>query len=172
LRGAPADCVERFRQESRLLRVPAGRHLFDEQAACNAFPKCRRGRIRVSKLGPGGREITLYRVTPGESCVLTSGCLPGDMPYTATGIAETDIVLLAMFFVLEANARWLGLIGLVPSLRIDWRQYLPRQAVMTQSGPAPWSRAFPRLRKKGVTHYATEKSKRPRYLTGPFLVVT
>ncbi len=44
------------------------------------------------------------------------------MPYTATGIAETDIVLLAMFFVLEANARWLGLIGLVPPVTafIGW----------------------------------------------------
>ena len=96
LRGAPADCVERIRQESPLLRVAAGTHLFDEQSACKAFPIVLEGAIRVSKLGPDGREITLYRVTPGESCVLTSGCLLGGMPYTATGIAETDVVLVGL----------------------------------------------------------------------------
>ena len=47
-------------------------------------------RIRsVYEIDLDGREITLYRVTPGESCVLTSGCLLSGMPYTATGIAET-----------------------------------------------------------------------------------
>jgi CRP/FNR family transcriptional regulator len=96
LHGAPADCLERIRQESRLLRVPAGTHLFDEQAACEAFPIVLEGAIRVSKLGPDGREITLYRVMPGESCVLTSGCLLGGMPYTATGVAETDVVLVGL----------------------------------------------------------------------------
>ncbi|MGD2140282.1 MAG: Crp/Fnr family transcriptional regulator [Burkholderiales bacterium] len=96
LRGAPADCVERIRRESPLLRVVAGTHLFDEQSACNAFPIVLEGAIRVSKLGPDGREITLYRVMSGESCVLTSGCLLGGMPYTATGIAETDVVLVGL----------------------------------------------------------------------------
>lgn len=96
LRGAPADCFERILQESPLLRVAAGTHLFDEQAACNAFPIVLEGAIRVSKLAPDGREITLYRVTPGESCVLTSGCLLGGMPYTATGIAETDVMLVGL----------------------------------------------------------------------------
>jgi len=96
LRGAPDDCLDRLRRESALLRVPAGTHLFDEQSACSAFPIVLGGAIRVSKLGPDGREITLYRVTPGESCVLTSGCLLGGMPYTATGMAETDVTLISM----------------------------------------------------------------------------
>ena len=96
LNGAPADCVERVLAEGRLVRVPAGTHLFDEHGGCEAFPIVLEGAIRVSKLGPDGREITLYRVTPGESCVLTSGCLLGGIPYTATGVAETDVVMVGL----------------------------------------------------------------------------
>ncbi len=54
------------------------------------------GAIRVSKISDQGREILLYRVTPGESCVLTSGCLLGHIDYAATGIAETAVTLVAV----------------------------------------------------------------------------
>jgi CRP/FNR family transcriptional regulator len=96
LRDAPADCLERLRSESNLVRIPAGTHLFDEHASCSAFPIVLDGVVRISKLGPEGREITLYRVSPGESCVLTSGCLLSGVPYNAAGIAETDVTLLAL----------------------------------------------------------------------------
>ena len=79
-----------------LLHAPAGTHLFDEQARCSAFPLVLEGAIRVSKISPQGREILLYRVTPGESCVLSSGCLLGACEYTATGIAEAPVTLIAM----------------------------------------------------------------------------
>lgn len=96
LRDAPADCMQRLRNEGSLIRVPAGTHLFDEHASCSAFPIVLDGVIRISKLGPEGREITLYRVSTGESCVLTSGCLLSGVRYNATGIAETDVTLLAL----------------------------------------------------------------------------
>ena len=96
LRNAPAGCMERLERETVLLRVPAGTRLFDEQAACTAFPIVLDGAIRVSKLGPDGREITLYRVTPGESCVLTSGCLLGGTPYSASRIAESEVTMIGM----------------------------------------------------------------------------
>ncbi len=96
LRGAPPDCIERLRRETQLLRVPAGTRLFDEQARCTAFPLLLEGAIRVSKISAQGREILLYRVAPGESCVLTSGCLLGHLDYTATGIAESAATLIAI----------------------------------------------------------------------------
>jgi CRP/FNR family transcriptional regulator len=96
LRDAPADCLERLRRESQLLQAPAGTRLFDEKARCSAFPLVLEGAIRVSKISDQGREILLYRVTPGESCVLTSGCLLGHIDYAATGIAETAVTLVAV----------------------------------------------------------------------------
>lgn len=96
LRDAPADCLERLHRESQLLQAPAGTRLFDEKARCSTFPLVLEGAIRVSKISDQGREILLYRVTPGESCVLTSGCLLGHIDYAATGIAETAVTLVAV----------------------------------------------------------------------------
>jgi len=96
LRDAPEDCIAGLRTDSQLLHAPAGTRLFDEQARCSAFPLLLEGLIRVSKISPQGREILLYRVAPGESCVLSSSCLLGRSDYTATGIAETAVTLIAV----------------------------------------------------------------------------
>lgn len=49
------------------------------------------GTVRVQQLSEAGREIVLYRVHSGESCVLTTACLMAFEDYSAEGIAETDI---------------------------------------------------------------------------------
>lgn len=49
------------------------------------------GTVRVQQLSEAGREIVLYRVRAGESCVLTAACLLAFEDYSAEGIAETDI---------------------------------------------------------------------------------
>jgi CRP/FNR family transcriptional regulator len=48
----------------------------------------------VTKTSPSGREIVLYRVSPGEACILSGGCLLSDTDYAANGTAETDVTLL------------------------------------------------------------------------------
>ena len=54
------------------------------------------GAIRFSKAAPNGRELQLYRVLPGESCVITSGCLLGHAAYNARGTAESDLQLVTL----------------------------------------------------------------------------
>ena len=54
------------------------------------------GSIKVVKNTPSGREMLLYRVEPGGSCVITSSCLLGHTSYTARGIAETPLRLLML----------------------------------------------------------------------------
>jgi len=49
------------------------------------------GTVRVQQLSEAGREIVLYRVHAGESCVLTTACLLAFEEYSAEGIAETDV---------------------------------------------------------------------------------
>ena len=53
------------------------------------------GSVRVAKTAPNGREILLYRVDPGQGCILSGGCLLGHSDYTARGVAEQDVTLLA-----------------------------------------------------------------------------
>ncbi len=52
--------------------------------------------MRVQHGSETGREIVLYRVAAGESCVLTTACLMGYEDYPAEAIAETDIRAVAI----------------------------------------------------------------------------
>ena len=54
------------------------------------------GSIRVSKTSANGRELPLYRVTPGETCVISSSCLLGNEDYNARGIAETETEMVML----------------------------------------------------------------------------
>lgn len=85
------------------LRVPAKTMLFEERSPCRGFPLLLEGRVRVAKVASSGREIVLYRVVPGEACILTSSCLLGRRDYSARGTAEGKVVLLALP-VAEFNA--------------------------------------------------------------------
>lgn len=48
------------------------------------------GTVRVQQLSEKGRELVLYRVRAGESCVMTSACMLAFESYSAQGITETD----------------------------------------------------------------------------------
>lgn len=76
--------------------IPEGAELFAERQACRGFPLLVAGSIKVVKSAPAGREMLLYRVEPGGSCVITSSCLLGHTSYTARGIAETPLRLLML----------------------------------------------------------------------------
>jgi CRP/FNR family transcriptional regulator len=60
------------------------------------FPLILAGTIKVVKSSATGREMLLYRVEPGGSCIITSSCLLGHTPYSARGIAETPLSLLVL----------------------------------------------------------------------------
>lgn len=81
---------------SAVMNVPAGAVLFDDKSPCRAFPLLVEGTVRVSKVGASGRELQLYRVVPGEACILTSSCLLGNVAYTARGVAESGLVVVAL----------------------------------------------------------------------------
>lgn len=82
--------------EAREATVPAGAIVFDAGQVCHGFPFVLSGSIRVVKCSENGRELPLYRVSPGESCLITSGCLLGHSDYNARGIAETETTLLLL----------------------------------------------------------------------------
>jgi CRP/FNR family transcriptional regulator len=75
------------------MTVPVGAVLFDERQSCQGFPFVLSGSIRVVKLAANGRELPLYKVLPGESCIITSSCLLGRSDYNARGLAESETSL-------------------------------------------------------------------------------
>jgi len=80
-----------------VLEVPAGTALFRETEACQGFPLVLEGEVRVSRTSTQGRELELYRVVPGEMCLVSSSCLFAGQVFTAQGVTTqaTRLVLLA-----------------------------------------------------------------------------
>lgn len=70
-----------------VLEVPAGTVLFTEQQACMGFPLVLEGEVRVSKRSAEGRTLELYRVGPGDLCLVSSACLFSRSRLTAEGKA-------------------------------------------------------------------------------------
>lgn len=92
----PDAAVDEIVRAAAPRQAPAGTILFEAASPCTGFPMLLEGSVRVVKTAPNGREVQLYRVTPGESCLLSSSCLLGGSAYSATGIAETAVILLAL----------------------------------------------------------------------------
>ncbi len=91
--GLPPERFEALLRELTAMRFPAGAEVFVERQPCQGFPLVVEGRLKVVKLSSNGRELMLYRVQPGGSCIITSSCLLGHTDYNARGIAETDLTL-------------------------------------------------------------------------------
>lgn len=96
LAGLPDAALARLLAPGAAMHIPAGAEIFSERQPCRGFPLILEGCIKVVKLAASGRELVLYRVAPGGSCIITSSCLLGRTDYNARGIAETPLTLLAI----------------------------------------------------------------------------
>lgn len=76
---------------STVIDVPAGTVLFGPGRAPQNLLLLLEGTVRVQQTSESGREVVLYRVNAGDSCVLTTACLLAYEDYSAEGVAETDI---------------------------------------------------------------------------------
>lgn len=47
-------------------------------------------RLTCSRRAPDRHEIELYRIGPGESCIVSTSCLLGDAHYPTRGVALSD----------------------------------------------------------------------------------
>lgn len=76
------------------VQVSAGTMLFDERSPCQGFPLVLTGEVTVFKQSPDGRRLELYRVTPGELCLVSSSCLFSQQALSASGISTRPSTLL------------------------------------------------------------------------------
>jgi CRP/FNR family transcriptional regulator len=90
------DSARALEGASRIADIPAGTILFQDGSECSNYVLVMEGSIRVQKVAENGREIVLYRVESGQSCVLTTNCLIARDDYAAEGIAETAVRALVL----------------------------------------------------------------------------
>lgn len=85
------DVSDILDRKARTANLPKGARIFGPGNPAENLLLLISGTVRVQQLSEAGREIVLYRVHAGESCVLTTACLLAFEEYSAEGIAETDI---------------------------------------------------------------------------------
>ena len=78
----------------RPLQVPEGTVLFSENAPCQGFPLVLEGEVKVSRSSGDGRALELYRVVPGELCLVSSACLFRTQPLSAHGVTTRPSTVL------------------------------------------------------------------------------
>ncbi len=94
------------------MEVPVGTVLFSPGDAVKGYVIVLQGRVSVSLTGASGREMLLYAVTPGQSCIQSTLGLMGGEDYTAEAAADEDSRV-----VLMPKALFLQLLDDSPSFR-------------------------------------------------------
>ncbi|NND37141.1 MAG: Crp/Fnr family transcriptional regulator [Gammaproteobacteria bacterium] len=92
LRPQDDPAVARLMTSAQTVRLDAGSYVFHAGDPCAAFLVLLDGNVRVQITSAGGREVTLYRIGSGGSCILTTSCLLSSEHYPADAITETDVV--------------------------------------------------------------------------------
>lgn len=96
LRRLPDDLRRDLVTGSKIVTVPAGTQVFEPGQSADNLLLLLDGTVRVQQRSDTGREVILYRVNAGESCVLTTACMLAFEDYAADGIAETDVIAVAI----------------------------------------------------------------------------
>lgn len=87
---------ERLAAAGRRVAIPVGTVLFRPGEACDRWLLVLSGSVRVTRTDRAGRTLLLYRVGPGETCILTTTGLIEGVAYDAEAVAETAVEVLAV----------------------------------------------------------------------------
>jgi CRP/FNR family transcriptional regulator len=88
--------IKKLLDEATEVVLPAKTTVFHQGDACSNYILVVAGSVRVMTRAENGREIVLYRLGAGDSCVLTTSCLFGNSRYPAEGITDTEVRALVI----------------------------------------------------------------------------
>jgi len=90
------DLLREFSEQAIFKSLPASTTIFLEGDQCSQLAFVLKGEIRVYKASPAGREITLYEIGAGDSCILNASCLLSNTRYPANAfsLVDTEVLLL------------------------------------------------------------------------------
>lgn len=114
-RNASQEVHAELFEHGKLAELPAGQFICYEGSKCSCIPLVLEGCARVYKLSESGRELTLYRVEPGQSCIMTASCILSGVEFPAFAATETEVE--AIVIPPEILHRWVNQYEV-------WRQFL------------------------------------------------
>ncbi len=86
--------IQQILKHASIASLPKDTLIFDEGSTTNNLAVIISGKVRVYKLAESGREITIYRINKGESCILTISSILSNLTYPARAVVEEDVEAL------------------------------------------------------------------------------
>jgi CRP/FNR family transcriptional regulator len=96
LNALPERLRKKLTGQSRIVTLKKGARVFGQGSRPDNLLMLLEGTVRVQQMSEAGREIVLYRVQAGESCVMTTACLLAYDDHNAEGVAETEVKAAAI----------------------------------------------------------------------------
>ena len=93
-RNSSDEFLQELISAASVRKVPAGKQIYSEGDSCAFIALILSGELRIFKVGQTGREITLYQIGPGETCILNASCILSGQSYPANAVSLTDVELL------------------------------------------------------------------------------
>jgi len=111
LKQLPEEARQIIFSSGHIAVLPNEQMLMKQNQECQFIPMVLSGQLRIYKLSPNGREMTLYRIGPGETCLISIACqIKGeDFPAMAQVEGKTQLFMLPSFIchdVLSSNLAW------------------------------------------------------------------
>ena len=103
-------------QTAKVAQLKKGDSICNEGIYCAHIALLLEGTARIYKLDEAGhREITLYRISTGESCILTASCILSEQTFPAFALAETSVT--AIIIPARQVKQWMDHYSI-------WRQFI------------------------------------------------
>ncbi|MEA1834458.1 Crp/Fnr family transcriptional regulator [Methylobacterium durans] len=96
IRGLTASHLQLTRSTVHFPVLEAGATAYELDGECSSYLMCIEGRTRVFRMSEAGREMLIYKVGGGGTCVLTTQCLLSGTNFPAESIAEQRTELAAL----------------------------------------------------------------------------
>lgn len=91
-----SDLLAKVTARAARITVQDAECLFSPGSNAENFLIVLTGAVRLEQTSKTGRTIVLYRVLPGESCIMTTTCIMSQTQYTSFGYAEGQVKALTL----------------------------------------------------------------------------
>ena len=80
-------------ESGQIIDLPVGQMLMQQNQQCQFIPLVLSGQLRVFTLSDNGREMTLFRTGPGDTCLLSIACQIKHQDFPALAQIENEATL-------------------------------------------------------------------------------
>ncbi len=91
-----SELRQTFLTDSQVIEAPSDTPLFSPGDSCEHYLFLLQGQVKVFATAANGKEILLYRIQSGETCVLSTNCMMGSRHYPASAKTETPCLALSV----------------------------------------------------------------------------